>query len=95
MFQSFTKSKPKNNEEYRQYLTHNAINIMNKTSVKSYVANNDPNGFVYKEVEHQRIPHLYESVHDTRHPYGYETNAVKNNYLLNVAARDNEKLKFI
>jgi len=87
------KTQPKTNEEYRKYMTHNALNIINRVSDYNYGVNNDPNDFVYKEVRPNKTPHLYDSVHDKRHPYGYETNAVKNDYLSKISSQDNEKMK--
>ena len=76
-----------NNEEYRRFMTKNASSIMAQNKISNevqsykYVPNNDPNHFILKPVEDKNHPHLYDSVMDQMHPYGYETNPVKSQYL--------------
>ena len=81
------KNSISNNEEYRKFMTKNANLIMEKNKINDvyesykYVPNNDPNHFILKPVEDKNHPHLYESIMDQIHPYGYETNPVKSQYL--------------
>ena len=76
-----------NNEEYRRFMTKNALKIMKQNQVSqlvesnTYLPINDPNNFVLKPVPDKNHPHLYDSVMDQMHPYGYETNPVKSQYL--------------
>lgn len=77
----------KSNEEYRKFLMNNASRIMEINKLNqhnqtyNYRPNNDPNHLFMKLRKENNIPHLYDSINDTRHVYGYETNQVKENYL--------------
>lgn len=77
----------KNNEDYRRFMTKNASTIMEQNQISNsmqsykYVPNNDPNHFILKPMEDRNHPHLYDSEMDQMHPYGYETNPVKEKYL--------------
>ena len=82
------KNSIKNNEDYRKFLVHNADLIMktNKNLYSQqnfeYKINNDPNHiFMNLKPTNKNVPHLYSSHNDNRHPFGYETNPVKEKYL--------------
>jgi hypothetical protein len=77
----------KTNEDYRRFLMNNASRIMEINKINqqnqtyNYSPNNDPNHLFMKLKKQNNAPHLYDSVHDTNHVYGYETNNVKEKYL--------------
>lgn len=71
----------KNNEEYRQFLNRNADRIMKQNKVmfesQSYVYESPDN----TSLKNDNTPYLFTGINDKSKPNGYETNAVKNQYL--------------
>ena len=79
--------KIKNNQHYRNYLVDNANKIINMNRLNymsqnnPYYANNDPLHVLNMKQQRYNNPYLFDSIHDTVQPYGYETNIVKEKYL--------------
>lgn len=77
----------KTNEDYRKFLKSNASRIMEHNKLEQhnqtykYSPNNDPNHLFMKLKKENNIPHLYDSINDVQHVYGYETNNFKDSYL--------------
>ncbi len=77
----------KNNENYRKFLVNNANQIMetnklmHKKQSYNYLPNNDPNHLFMKLKKTNNNPHLYDSIHDMKHVYGYESSDAKQQYL--------------
>lgn len=86
-----------NNEEYREFLIHNATQIMDinrkqyQAQTSKYTPNNDPNNLMLKLPRTNNIPHLYHTANDENHKFGYESNETKEQYL----SRENLNLKRI
>ena len=72
----------KNNEEYRQFLSRNADAIMKKNKQmfesQSYVYETPSS---QQSVNENNTPFLFDNIHDNSQPKGYESNAVKVQYL--------------
>lgn len=70
------------NWKYRQFLTHNANEIMNfNTSEACYVMGLSPH-YTTDATPSSNVPFLYKSTFDTRSPgFGYQTSDLKNPYL--------------
>lgn len=88
-----------NNEQYRSFMINNAINIMNKNATNyethsyEYIPKVDPNHLKALS-KSSNTPHLYHSINDNNHPYGYETNETKNMYLSMQQLKANQKNKY-
>ena len=81
------KNNLKNNEQYRSYLVNNATKLIEQnkfsfmTQNNRYYSNNDPMHVLNVKEQRFNNPYLFDSIHDTVQPYGYETNTLKEKYL--------------
>jgi hypothetical protein len=81
------QEKFKSNSEYRKYLVDNASTLMNINkfsylkNINHYVSNNDPDHLFNMKVQRMNNPYLFDNIHDSVQPYGYENNATKSKYL--------------
>jgi hypothetical protein len=81
MFESSVQQKMniKNNEDYRRYLTNNARRIMQENAM-SATRENMP--FSFLEIPDKKHgPYIFESIHATTKPPGYELSNAKSLYL--------------
>ena len=70
----------KNNEEYRQYLTHNAQQIMEKNKIH-YESQNYKFVPLNTNKSKQNVPYLFNGLNDNHKPNGYEYSSTKTAYL--------------
>jgi hypothetical protein len=69
----------KSNSQYRQYLTHNATQIMQANQAE---ACNQCGSCVYNTSNSlNNVPYVFNSALDNSQPFGYETSDLKNYYL--------------
>ena len=70
------------NWKYRQYLTHNASQIMGINNDEACVALGLPTHFNTNKTPSSNVPFTYKSVFDTNKPgFGYNSSDLKNPYL--------------
>ena len=70
------------NEEYRRFLTNNGNTIMNYNKQKALQQNVDIEFNVVSDKNHG--PFVFNDIHSTANPRGYETNQTKQLYLSRV-----------
>lgn len=81
------QEKFSSNSEYRRYLTDNASILMNKNkfsylnNISKYVSNKDPEHLFNMRAQRLNNPYLFDNIHDSVQPYGYENNLTKSKYL--------------
>lgn len=90
-----------NNQNYRQYMIHNA-NKLHKANEQyfegfntPYEVNNDPNHIMNNRavvnpnflIKDKNHPHLYTSNTQIKNPYGYETSDMKEVYLEKIKSK--------
>jgi hypothetical protein len=88
-----------NNEQYRSFMTRNAINIMNKNATNyethsyDYIPKVDPKS-INALTKTSNTPYIFHSINDIDQPYGYENNKTKSMYLSMQQIKANEKNKY-
>lgn len=86
-----------NNNQYRNYVTRNGNKIIqennNSHASKSHVYNvhNNPDNHLVQLKNKSNTPFLYDSINDMNHPYGYETNILKEKHLFKIRNLSGQK----
>ena len=88
-----------NNEDYRSFMTKNALNIMksNASNYETHTYDYTPKKRLVDNLSmnrNQNTPYLFSSINDNNEPSGYETNPTKDLYLSMQQIKHNQKNKY-
>ncbi len=89
-----------NNNQYRNYVTRNGNKIIqennNSHASKSHIygVHNNPDNHLVQLKNKSNTPFLYDSINDMNHPYGYETNMLKEKHLFKIRNLSGQKNRY-